>query len=127
MLFAQTEMVVSGWLSLIVQTGSLGLLAYVIVKVLPWFHESIIKERADERKDFRAAIEQITVTFKGEISHERQSCEKHFEALATSIKSGNDATIAAIHNSAEQVHQHAMRNMQFNEILENLIRDKGKT
>lgn len=123
------------WFPLLVQGGSFMLLAFLLIYGLPWLHRQIAKDHKEERADFArsltklvddareqrtlfmTALDKITDVFKAETSAERATCERHFDALAAAMRSGNEATVASMRASVEQVQQHAIRNQQWSDLL----------
>lgn len=57
---AMTEPAAPGWLGIVIQGGSFGLVAYAIVVGLPKLQKDLQHERAQERADFLAAVKAIT-------------------------------------------------------------------
>jgi hypothetical protein len=49
-----------GWLSVVIQLGSFGLVAYLIIRGLPALQSDIKIERREERMDFLKALEKLT-------------------------------------------------------------------
>lgn len=50
----------AGWMSVVIQFGSFGLIAYLIVQGLPGLQKEIQAERKAERGDFMAALERLS-------------------------------------------------------------------
>ncbi len=55
-----------GWLSVLIQTGSFGLIAYLIVRGLPALQKEIMVERKEERGEFMKAIDSLTTDRRAE-------------------------------------------------------------
>lgn len=71
----------------------------------------------EQRKEFTGALNQISDTFRKEAAAERIACEKHFGALADAMNKGNAALMEAFRTMGDQVQSHAVRNVQWSEML----------
>lgn len=79
--------------------------------------DAVMKDQKEERRLAAESQDKISATYKAESAAERAACERHFEALANAMRTGNEATIASIKASADQIHQHSIRNQQWQELL----------
>lgn len=51
-----------GWLSVVIQTGSFGLVAYGVIYGLPWMYRTISDDRQREQLAFSASLKEVTET-----------------------------------------------------------------
>lgn len=88
----------SGWLSVVIQAGSFGLVAYLIIQGLPALQREIKSERAAERKDFNEALNSLVADrrierteFAANLLSITDAFRKEAEAMRTSAKAEMDA------------------------------------
>ncbi len=144
MLFsAEAVEIMPGWFSLLIQSGSFGVIVYFLVYALPKMRREIADERRQEldtfredvtsqRQDFTRSLDGMSGTFREESRAERLACEKHFSTLAESNRAGSETTVQAIKamseqvtKNAEQTQRHSERNQQMIDLMRQALRSKG--
>ncbi len=87
MLFGQAELAGAfggtGILSVLIQAGSFGLIAYLIVMGLPTMQRELKDERKQERVDFMAALRVVTEGCREEVNGARAEVERVREIFQT--------------------------------------------
>lgn len=94
-----------GWLSVVIQTGSFGLIAYLIVRGLPVLQKEIMTERQMERADFIKSIESGRVEFTKSIealTADRKIERQDYAASLKNIMDYSRAEAEAIRSAAHQ-------------------------
>lgn len=86
--------------------GILGLVALALYKWVPKWVDKILAQWADQVKEHKEEVKELTVTFKQEMKEERQQCAAHNAAMVSAVQDSNRRTSEGFEKIVKQIADH---------------------